>query len=52
VDDVVPAIDAQDPEHVVMDRLVAGEIGVVEEADDPGDHQDGPDQARIQASRT
>jgi len=37
VDDVVPAVDVEDPEDGPADGLVVGERGLVEETDDPGD---------------
>src|SRR5439155_929358 len=43
VDDVVPAVHRQDPEDVAVDGLVAREVRVVEEADDPRDGQDRAD---------
>ena len=48
VHDVVPAVDVEDPEHRVPHALVAGELGVVEEADDSGDHEDRADDARVE----
>ena len=40
VEEVVPAVDVEDPEHGVGPDVVAGlEAGLVEESDDPCDHQ-------------
>jgi len=36
VDDVVPAVDVEDPEDGPADGLV---VGLVEETDDPGDDE-------------
>src|SRR5919204_5929743 len=53
VDDVVPAIDRQDPEdldgRVVPEDVTAGaEVRVVEEADDPGDREHGAHDAAVE----
>ena len=49
VDEVVPAVDGEDAEHLVGDDLVAdGEAGLVEEADDPGDHEDAANQQAVE----
>jgi hypothetical protein len=52
MDEVVPPVDAEDPEHLVGvggDARRAGvEAGAVEEADDPGDHEDGADEGAVE----
>ncbi len=49
VNEVVPAVDVEHPEHRVGAQVVArSEAGLVEEADDSGDDQGAADERRVQ----
>jgi hypothetical protein len=48
VHDVVPAVDVEDAEDAVAHRLVFRERRLVEEPDDPGDHEDRTEQAGVE----